>query len=193
MTIIADYGVGNLRSVKNALHRLGEEYLVSADSDALISARRVILPGVGDASEAMKKLKTSGLAQIIPQLTCPVLGICVGMQLMCSSSEEGPTQCLGIFPTKVVKLHDGRLKVPHVGWDSIASLRSPLLKGLIEEEMVYYVHSFAPELCSNTIAVTDYCSPFSAALASGNFFGTQFHPEKSGSAGAKILENFLQL
>ena len=174
------------------------EFTLTADPALLRGADKVILPGVGEASSAMSQLRERGLDTVIPSLTQPVLGICIGMQLMCLSSEEGDARCMGIFPTQVLRLPataaDGaRLKVPHVGWDTITSLRSPLFDETAGETYVYYVHSFAAEPCAATIATTDYGRPFSAALGSGNFFGTQFHPEKSGAAGARILLNFLNL
>ena len=181
MIAVVDYATGNLRSVADALRRAGAEFTLTADPALLRGADKVILPGVGEASSAMSQLRERGLDTVIPSLTQPVLGICIGMQLMCLSSEEGDARCMGIFPTQVLRLPataaDGaRLKVPHVGWDTITSLRS-----------------FAAEPCAATIATTDYGRPFSAALGSGNFFGTQFHPEKSGAAGARILLNFLNL
>ena len=193
MTAIIDYDTGNLRSVAEALRRAGAEFTVTADPATLLRAERVILPGVGEASSAMARLREKGLDTLVPALTCPVLGICIGMQLMCLSSEEGDARCMGIFPTQVLRLParaaDGaRLKVPHVGWDTITSLRSPLFDETAGETYVYYVHSFAAEPCAATIATTDYGRPFSAALGSGNFF-----PEKSGAAGARILLNFLNL
>ena len=198
MTAIIDYDTGNLRSVAEALRRAGAEFTVTADPATLLRAERVILPGVGEASSAMARLREKGLDTLVPALTCPVLGICIGMQLLCRSSEEGDARCMGIFPARVLRLPataaDGaRLKVPHVGWNTITSLRSPLFDETAGETYVYYVHSFAAEPCAATIATTDYGRPFSAALGSGNFFGTQFHPEKSGAAGARILLNFLNL
>mgnify|MGYP000614712201 CR=1 FL=1 len=198
MIAITDYDTGNLRSVANALRRIGAEFTVTSDAAVLRQADRVLLPGVGEASSAMAKLRERGLDALIPTLTQPVLGICIGMQLMCLSSEEGDARCMGIFPTQVLRLPataaDGaRLKVPHVGWDTITSLRSPLFDETAGETYVYYVHSFAAEPCAATIATTDYGRPFSAALGSGNFFGTQFHPEKSGAAGARVFLNFLKL
>ena len=182
----------------DALRRAGAEFTLTADPALLRGADKVILPGVGEASSAMSQLRERGLDTVIPSLTQPVLGICIGMQLMCLSSEEGDARCMGIFPTQVLRLPataaDGaRLKVPHVGWNTITSLRSPLFDETAGETYVYYVHSFAAEPCAATIATTDYGRPFSAALGSGNFFGTQFHPEKSGAAGARILLNFLNL
>ena len=198
MIAITDYDTGNLRSVANALRRIGAEFTVTSDAAVLRQADRVLLPGVGEASSAMAKLRERGLDALIPTLTQPVLGICIGMQLMCLDSEEGDARCMGIFPTQVLRLPataaDGaRPKVPHVGWDTITSPRPPPFDETAGETYVYYVHSFAAEPCAATIATTDYGRPFSAALGSGNFFGTQFHPEKSGAAGARILLNFLNL
>ncbi len=197
MIAIADYDTGNLRSVAEALRRTGAEFIVTSDPAVLYRAERVILPGVGEASTAMAKLREKRLDTILPALTCPVLGICIGMQLLCRSSEEGDAACLGIFPTDVVRLPDrtadGPLKVPHVGWDTLEALHGPLFEGLDEETYVYYVHSYAPQLCEGTIAATDYGIRFSAAIARDNFFGTQFHPEKSGAAGERILHNFLTM
>ncbi len=198
MVAIIDYDTGNLRSVMNALERKGVEYVVTADIETLRSADRVILPGVGEASSAMEKLRERGLDTLIPTLTQPVLGICIGLQLMCESSEEGSAECMGIFSTKVVKLpsvdSDGeRLKVPHVGWDTIEELKSPLFDGIEQSSHFYYVHSFCAELCEQTIATTSYGVRFSAALHRDNFYGAQFHPEKSGDVGEKIIDNFLKL
>lgn len=195
MIAITDYDTGNLRSVANALRRIGAEFTVTSDAAVLRQADRVLLPGVGEASSAMAKLRERGLDALIPTLTQPVLGICIGMQLMCLDSEEGDTRCLGIFPAHVVRLRGGEnpLKIPHVGWDTVGRLRSPLFDGLGEDTYLYYVHSFAAQACDATIAQTDYGGIFSAALGRGNFFGTQFHPEKSGRAGERILRNFLKL
>lgn len=198
MIAVVDYATGNLRSVADALRRAGAEFTLTADPAVLRRADRVILPGVGEASSAMSKLRERGLDTVIPTLTQPVLGICIGMQLMCLSSEEGDARCMGIFPARVLRLPSvtpggAQLKVPHVGWDTISGLSTPLFRNLAEDTYIYYVHSFAAEPCAATIATTDYGRPFSAALARNNFFGTQFHPEKSGSAGARILQNFLTL
>ena len=195
MIAVVDYDTGNLRSVADALHRAGAEFILTADPALLRRADRVILPGVGEASSAMAKLRERGLDTVIPSLTQPVLGICIGMQLMCLDSEEGDTRCLGIFPAHVVRLRGGEnpLKIPHVGWDTVGRLRSPLFDDLGEGTYLYYVHSYAAQACDATIAQTDYGGIFSAALGRGNFFGTQFHPEKSGRAGALILQNFLNL
>ncbi|MFI3265730.1 MAG: imidazole glycerol phosphate synthase subunit HisH [Rikenellaceae bacterium] len=196
MIAVVDYDTGNLRSVANALSRLGAEFKVTDNHKEILDAERVLLPGVGEAYTAMCKLHERGLAELIPRLTQPVLGICIGVQLMCKSSEEGNAECLGIFDSDVrrFKFDEGtNLKVPQMGWNSIEQLKSPLFDGLDEGSYVYYVHSFAPELCSQTIAVTNYGLDYSAALSRDNFYGTQFHPEKSGDIGSKILENFLKI
>ena len=197
MIAVVDYDTGNLRSVAEALRRAGAEFRLTADQRLLREAERVILPGVGEASSAMQRLRERGLDRVIPSLAQPVLGICIGMQLLCRSSEEGDAACLGIFPTDVVRLPDrtadGPLKVPHMGWDTVDMLRGPLFEGINAQTYVYYVHSYAPRLCDAAIAATDYGMRFSAALARDNFFGTQFHPEKSGAAGSRILRNFLTL
>lgn len=194
MIAIIDYGTGNLRSVGNALGRLGAEYTVTSDHDEIRRADRVLLPGVGEASTAMEKLRARGLHTLIPALTQPVLGICIGLQLMCLRSDENRTECMGIFGAEVKRFSatDG-LKVPHMGWNTIHELRTPLFDGLTDGSYVYYVHGYAPTVCPETIAVTDYGGAFSAALSHGNFYGTQFHPEKSGAAGETILKNFLKL
>lgn len=200
MIAIIDYDTGNLRSVENAVKALGAEYCVTYDESTLRSADRVIMPGVGEASSAMDKLRERSLDKIIPSLTCPVLGICIGMQLMCRSSEEGDTECLGIFGTDVRRFSptdsspDEKVKIPHMGWNTLQQISSPLLEGINSDSFVYYVHSFAPEVCQDTIAETVYGTRrFSAALRNRNFFGTQFHPEKSGETGRKILLNFLNI
>jgi glutamine amidotransferase len=194
MIAIIDYKCGNLRSVANAIGRIGCDYLVTGDEAAIRTASHVILPGVGEASSTMEALRRSGLDKTLLSLTQPVLGICIGMQLMCRWSEEGDVDCLGIFDARVRKLHvPAGLKVPHMGWDTITQLRSPLTDGIAEGAYFYYVHSFAPEITMQTGAVTDYGAPFSAILQNKNFFGTQFHPEKSGETGEKLLSNFLKL
>ena len=192
---IIKYNAGNIFSVDCALRRIGVTSEITDDPEKISKADKVIFPGVGEASSAMAKLRERGLDALIPTLTQPVLGICIGMQLMCLDSEEGDTRCLGIFPAHVVRLRGGEnpLKIPHVGWDTVGRLRSPLFDGLGEDTYLYYVHSFAAQACDATIAQTDYGGIFSAALGRGNFFGTQFHPEKSGRAGERILRNFLKL
>ncbi len=193
MIAIVDYNTGNLRSVMEALNRIGAEFQLVSDKESLQSADRVILPGVGEASCAMGKLEERGLDRIIPALKQPVLGICIGMQLMCSESEEGNVKCLDIFKTKVNKLHCPGLKIPHVGWNTVSKLQSPLFEGIEEDSYFYYVHSFAAGICKETVAETEYGCTFSAALRNGNFFGTQFHPEKSGQLGEMVLKNFLKM
>ncbi len=194
MIAVIDYDTGNLRSVANALGRLGAEFCVTNDHKQILSASHILLPGVGEAASAMAKLRERGLDELIPSLTQPVLGICIGVQLMCRSSEEGAAQCMGIFDSCVKRFPDDMsLKVPHMGWNSIEQLRSPLFEGIAEGSYVYYVHSFAPQLSRQTIATTTYGLDFSAALSRDNFFGVQFHPEKSGDVGSQILENFLRL
>lgn len=194
MIAIVDYATGNIRSVINALGRIGAKDVVLTSDPALIaSAERVILPGVGDASESMAALKVSGLDECVKSLKQPVLGICVGMQLMCRHSEEGNVDCMGIFDCDVRRfVPQPGLKIPHMGWNSIADLRTPLFDGISEGAFVYYVHSFRPDLCDDTICSTEHGGEFSGALAHGNFYGTQFHPEKSGSIGEIILRNFIE-
>lgn len=194
MIAIIDYKMGNLRSVENALHRLGAEFVVTADPAVIRSADRVLLPGVGNAAEAMNNLREARLVEVINDLRRPVLGICVGMQVMCQHSEEGDAECLGIFDTKVRRFPASATeKVPHMGWNSIHNLDSKLLRNLKGGAHVYYVHSYYPELCQDTIATTQHGLMFSAALKYENFYGTQFHPEKSGDVGEQILKNFLTL
>lgn len=194
MIAIIDYKMGNLRSVENALHRLGAEFVVTADPAVIRSADRVLLPGVGNAAEAMNNLREACLVEVINDLRRPVLGICVGMQVMCQHSEEGDAECLGIFDTKVRRFPASATeKVPHMGWNSIHNLDSKLLRNLKGGAHVYYVHSYYPELCQDTIATTQHGLMFSAALKYENFYGTQFHPEKSGDVGEQILKNFLTL
>ena len=194
MVAIIDYKCGNLQSVKNALERLGAEYVVTADKEVIRKADRVILPGVGSAATAMQSLIETGLCDTIRSLRRPVLGICVGMQIMCRWSEEGNTECLGIFDSKVKKfIPDRDLKVPHMGWNRINNLESKLFKDMKGGAYVYYVHSYYPALCPDTIATTVHGTMFSGALKYENFYGTQFHPEKSGDVGEQILKNFLNL
>ena len=196
MIAIVDYDTGNLRSVCNAIERIGAEYCVTSCAEVISSADAVLLPGVGEASSAMEKLRERGLCEVIKGLTQPVLGICIGMQLMCRSSEEGNATCLGIFDTAVRRFEPDKesgVKVPHMGWNSIGCLHSPLFEGIADGAFVYFVHSYAPDLCDECIAVSANGRTFAAALAKGNFYGTQFHPEKSGDIGEAILRNFLKL
>lgn len=192
---IIKYSAGNIRSVDYALRRLGVEAEVTADKDSLLSADKIILPGVGEAGTTMNHLKQTGLDNLIKNLRQPVLGICLGMQLMCQYSEEGNAPCLDIFDTEVKRFLPEKHadKVPHMGWNTIGNYKSELFKGFSEEEFVYFVHSFYVPVSQHTIAQTDYILPFSAALQKNNFFATQFHPEKSGGAGERILRNFLDL
>jgi glutamine amidotransferase len=189
---IIDYGAGNVQSVLFALERLGYEGNVTNDWNTIKSADKVIFPGVGEASSAMKMLQESGLDVLIPTLKQPVLGICLGMQLMCKHSEEGNTNGLGIFDVNVVKFSQD-VKVPQMGWNTIFNLKTPLFEGIKENEFMYLVHSYYASLSENTIATTNYELEYSTALQRDNFFGVQFHPEKSGVFGAQILKNFLNL
>ena len=189
---IIDYGAGNIQSIKFAIQRLGYEAQLSSDINEIHKADKVIFPGVGEASSAMQKLKESGLQGYIPELQQPVLGICLGMQLMCNSSEEGNTKGLGIFDVDVIKFGDG-LKVPQIGWNSISNLKSPLLQNVPEKSFIYLVHSFYAPLTEDTIATSEYGLEYSTALHRENFYGTQFHPEKSSDVGEQILKNFLML
>ena len=194
MIAIVDYKMGNLRSVENALRRLGAEFVVTADAEVIKRADRVLLPGVGNAAEAMDNLSKAGLVEVIRSLRRPVLGICVGMQVMCRHSEEGDINCLGIFDAHVKRFEPSpQVKVPHMGWNRIGNLESKLFKGIDGGEYVYFVHSYYPELCPDTIATTTHGKMFSAALKYENFYGTQFHPEKSGDVGERIIANFLKL
>ena len=194
MIAIIDYKMGNLRSVENALRRLGAEFVVTADAEQIRKADKVLLPGVGNAAEAMENLREAGLVDVIRSLRRPVLGICVGMQVMCRHSEEGNVDCLGIFDARVKRfVPSADEKVPHMGWNSIGNLETKLFKDIKGGEMVYFVHSYYPELCPDTIATTRHGVMFSAALKYENFYGTQFHPEKSGDVGERIIANFLKL
>ena len=195
MIAIIDYEAGNICSVENALSRLGATYELTASPEVIRKADKVILPGVGNAAQAMESLRQSGLDEVIARLRQPVLGICVGMQLMCRGSEEGPVECMGLFDTRVRRFTETPdAKVPHMGWNSIGNLESKLFKGVSEGSCVYFVHSYFPGLCTDTIATCRHGSTlFSAALRWENFYGTQFHPEKSGSVGSAILQNFLAL
>ena len=192
MIAILDYQAGNIASVQNALNRLGFNSILTNDSDALHAAEKIIIPGVGEASTAMEKLKEHHLIETIKTFKQPVLGICLGMQILCEHSEEGNTECIGIFDTKVKKF-PAKAVVPHMGWNNFTELKSSIFDGRNTQDDVYFVHSFYAEICQNTIAITDYILPFSAALQKDNFYGTQFHPEKSSDVGSQILQNFLAL
>lgn len=196
--VIIKYNAGNIESVNNALQRLGVLAEITGDHNKIRNADKVIFPGVGEASTTMSFLKKEGLDKLIPELKQPVLGICLGLQLMCSHSEEGDTPCLGIFEEKVKRFvpepgMEFITKVPHMGWNSISQLKSEIFDPSIDQQYVYFVHSFYAALGEHTDAVCNYINPFSAALQRDNFYATQFHPEKSGTVGARILENFLRL
>lgn len=195
MIAIIDYDMGNIRSVENALLRLGAEYKLTADPAEIRKADRVILPGVGHCGQAVENLRERGLVDVIKDLRRPVLGICVGMQAMCRHTEEGDADGLGIFDARVTRFDDSLgIKVPHMGWNQISNLDSKLLRDIRGGGYVYFVHSYYASLGPDTIATTTYGSVmFSAALKYENFYGTQFHPEKSGDAGSRILSNFLKL
>ncbi len=192
---IVKYNAGNIHSVVHALQRLGVEPLLTDDAGLLQRADKVLFPGQGEASNVMAYLRSHGLDTVIRSLRQPVLGICIGQQLLCSHSQEGDVDCLGIFDVPVVRFQPRQQaeKVPHMGWNTIGDLSSPLFAGLDKEAYVYFVHSFYVPTCQWTIATTDYVRPFSSALHRDNFFATQFHPEKSGSVGEHILRNFLSL
>ncbi|KQB40704.1 Imidazole glycerol phosphate synthase subunit HisH [Flavobacterium daejeonense] len=190
--VIINYGAGNIQSILFAIERLGYTAVLTNNPEEIKAADKVIFPGVGEASYAMKMLKESGLDTLIPTLKQPVLGICLGMQLMCNHTEEGNTTGLGIFDVDVIKFSP-KVKVPQMGWNIIYNLKSDLFKDVAEKEYMYLVHSFYAPLCNETIATTDYEVEYSSALENENFFGTQFHPEKSGDVGEKILGNFLEL
>lgn len=192
MIAIIDYGAGNIRSVQNALTRLGVESQLTNRPDELLAADKIIFPGVGEASFAMQQLRKSGLDQLIPTFTQPVLGICLGMQLMCTSSEEGNTTALGIFETRVREF-EPLLNVPHTGWNACSFQASPLFNSISADDDFYFVHSYYAEICESTLATCDYIQPFSAALQKNNFYGVQFHPEKSAGIGSTLIQNFLAL
>lgn len=191
MIAIIKYNGGNVNSVQNALSRLNAGSIITDDPEVIQNADKVIFPGVGEASSTMASLTEKGLDRIIPTLTQPVLGICLGMQLMCKNTEEGNTDGLGIFDINVKKFPAGNI-VPHMGWNTISGLRSDLLSELNENDF-YFVHSYYCELSEYTTSVCDYILPFSASLQKKNFYGVQFHPEKSGKVGNEVLRNFLKL
>lgn len=196
--VVIKYNAGNIRSVCNALKRLGYEAEITDDVEKIKAADKVIFPGVGEASTTMKYLRESGLDKLIVSLKQPVLGICLGMQLMCKFSEEGNVDCLGIFdvPVKRFQLpaqNVDNLKIPQMGWNTITSVKSPLFDAQLENQYVYFVHSYYVPLCDFTAATTNYTISYSSSLHRDNFYATQFHPEKSGSVGERILKNFLEL
>ena len=189
---IVNYGAGNIKSIQFAFQRLGYDAVLTDDPYEIKASDKVIFPGVGEASSAMTKLKQNGLDKLIPQLKQPVLGICLGMQLMCNHSEEGNTKGLEIFDVNV-KRFSNAVKVPQMGWNTIINLKSDLFKEIKEREYMYLVHSYYAEQCVESIATSDYELEYASALENENFYGVQFHPEKSGSAGEKLLKNFLEL
>jgi glutamine amidotransferase len=192
---IIDYNAGNIRSVENALRRLGVEPLLTADHEAIRRADKVVFPGQGEASSTMGFLREKGLDEVIRNLRQPTLGICIGMQLMCRHSEEGDTDCLGIFDVDVKRFQSQRHedKIPQMGWNTITNTKGALYEGFNKEEYVYFVHSYYVPLCPWTAAETDYIQSYSASICKDNFYATQFHPEKSGKVGERILQNFLKL
>ena len=193
---IIKYNAGNIFSVQCAMKRIGVEAMVTDDFEQIRNADKVIFPGVGEASSAMQHLRSNGLDALIKQLSQPVLGICIGMQLLCKHSAEGNVDCLGIFDTDVRRFDNTQqptIKIPHMGWNTIEVLPNDLILPWANGEYVYYVHSYYAPVCADTIATTEYITPFSAALHTDNFYATQFHPEKSGSVGEKILQQFLKL
>jgi glutamine amidotransferase len=192
-TVIIKYNAGNIQSVLYALERIGQQAVVTDEPDQILRAGKVIFPGVGEASTAMEYLKGRGLDRLLKELRQPVLGICLGMQLMCSYSEENDTDCLGIFEEKVKKFSGGEgLKVPQIGWNNIYDLKTPLFDGLKENSFCYFVHGYYADLGRHTIATTSYGLPYSSGLHRDNFYGVQFHPEKSAAVGELILKNFLE-
>lgn len=192
MIAIIKYNGGNVTSVQNALNRLNTESIITDDFELIQSADKVIFPGVGEASSTMRLLRNKGLDQLIPTLKQPVLGICLGMQLMCGQNEEGNTQGMGIFDIHVKKFPPKEL-VPHMGWNTISEVKSAIFSGISEESDVYFVHSYYCELSTETTSRCNYIQPFSASLQKDNFYAVQFHPEKSGKIGNEILNNFLKL
>jgi glutamine amidotransferase len=194
--VILDYGAGNIFSVSTALKRLGVTPILSSDADVVLKADKLIIPGVGQASFAMNNILSKGLDEAILNFKNPLLGICLGMQVLCEFSEEGETPCLGVFDNRVVKFnnaHQREFKVPQMGWNQIFSLKGPLFKGVPDGSYVYFVHSYFATINENTKSITEYLHPFSSTLAKDNFFATQFHPEKSSGVGERILKNFLDL
>lgn len=192
MIAIIKYNAGNSRSVQNGLTTLGFESEITDEPEKIKHADRVIFPGVGEAATAMNYLKNKGLDELIPTLEQPVLGVCLGLQLMCKHSEEGDTDCLGIFDAKIKKFPPEKI-VPHTGWNNFERLEGPLFKNISENDHMYFVHSYYADICSDTSAICKYIVPFSAAMQKNNFYATQFHTEKSGEVGERILLNFLEV
>lgn len=192
MIAIIKYNAGNISSVQNALTRLGYKSVITDDPETILNAKKVILPGVGEASSAMKYLTKKGLDKVISSIKQPILGICLGLHLMCDHSEEGNTKCLSIFNAKVKKFPNRDI-VPHMGWNNFNSIEGSLFKNISTHNNFYYVHGFYAEISNQTIATCDYIEPFSAAMQKDNFYATQFHPEKSADIGEQLLKNFLEL
>ncbi len=190
---IIKYNAGNIRSVDHALRRVGVEAVITDDPEFILSADRVIFPGVGEAAGTMEYLKERELDKLLKELSCPVLGICLGQQLMCSWSEEGDTACIGIFDEPVKRFPSGGLKVPHMGWNSLEKVQGKIIPKELEGSYVYFVHSYYVPVGENTAAEATYMLPFSAAMQKDNYYATQFHPEKSGDPGELILRQFLKL
>lgn len=194
--VIVRYNAGNIRSVDFALRRLGVVAEITDDPQTILSADKVIFPGVGEARNAMAYLRERELDKVLRQISQPFLGICLGQQLMCAHSEEGDTECLGIFDEQVRRFHpkpQQHLKVPHMGWNAIYDLKGPLYRGIEEFSYVYFVHSYYVEVGPDTVATCDYVQPFAASLQKDNYYSCQFHPEKSGDVGSRILDNFLSI
>jgi glutamine amidotransferase len=191
--VIINYGAGNIKSLQFAFKRLGVDAVLSSNVEDIKNADKVIFPGVGEASSAMRKLEESGLHRLIPTLTQPVLGICLGMQLMCNYTEEGETKGLGIFDVDVLRFNSKQVKVPQIGWNTITNLKSNLFQNVSEDSFMYLVHSYYAPISAETIATSEYQLAYSSALQKDNFYGVQFHPEKSASDGEQILKNFLDL
>ena len=191
--VIINYGAGNIKSLQFAFKRLGVEAILSNDTETIKKADKVIFPGVGEASSAMKKLKETGLHKLIPTLKQPVLGICLGMQLMCNYTEEGQTEGLGIFDVDVLKFDSTLVKVPQIGWNTITNLKSELFQQVSEHSFMYLVHSYYAPISTETISTSEYQIQYSSALQRDNFYGVQFHPEKSSNDGEQLLKNFLNL
>ena len=192
MIAIIDYVAGNVKSVQNAVEKLGFDTIITSDFEEIKNAEKVIFPGVGEASTAMNYLKKLRLDELIPTLKQPFLGVCLGQQLLCNFSEEGNTKCLGVFDLNVKEFPATDI-VPHMGWNNLQKMSGDLFDGISVDENFYFVHSYYCEIGENTTSECDYILPFRATLQKDNFYGTQFHPEKSGAVGAKILENFLKL
>lgn len=193
MIAIVEYGAGNIFSLSRAVERAGGSFVVTGEKEVIARASHVILPGVGDAGRVTEQLEIRGMLPILSELKVPVLGICVGMQVMCSYCEEGDISGISIFSARVNRIQGDNVKIPHMGWNRVFDLKGPLFEGIPEGEWFYFVHSYAPSITGDTSATANHGEQFSAALSRDNFFGTQFHPEKSGEAGVKLLKNFISI